>query len=59
MKIIDAEWTPRYNKLVIECSCGKVYKARADRWYSTCPRCKNRIKKDKLILDIRRGNEKR
>lgn len=39
MEIVDAEWTPKVNMLVIECSCGKTFKHRADRWRPKCPEC--------------------
>ncbi len=39
MKIINAIWTPRVNMLSIECSCGKLFKHRADKWKPRCPEC--------------------
>lgn len=42
MKIIDAEWTPRCNLLVIRCGCGVRFRHRADRWRVQCPFCERR-----------------
>lgn len=41
MKITDAKWTPKINKLEIQCECGNVFWVRADRWFPTCPSCKD------------------
>ncbi len=39
MKIIDVDWTPRYNILLIKCDCEGVFKHRADRRKVECPKC--------------------
>lgn len=39
MKIVDAEWGPKRNMLFIECSCGRRFKQRSDRWHVVCPKC--------------------
>jgi len=39
MKIIDAYWTPKINILTIQCSCGTLFKSRADRIRVICPKC--------------------
>lgn len=39
LKIINAEWTPKYNLLIIRCDCRGVFKHRADRWVVKCPDC--------------------
>ena len=40
MRIVDADWAPRCNLLVVECECGHHHRHRADRWRVECPRCR-------------------
>ena len=39
MKIIDAEWTPEINMLLIKCNCGREFWWRADRINVRCSKC--------------------
>ena len=39
MKIVGAKWTPQVNMYEIECTCGKFFEARTDRWKVVCPKC--------------------
>jgi len=38
-RIVDADWTPEVNILLIRCRCGVTAKHRADRWIFRCPSC--------------------
>ena len=42
VKIVDAEWTPQINMMVILCDCGVRFRHRADRWHVRCPQCGRR-----------------
>jgi len=39
MKIINAEWTPKVNMLVIKCKCNNKFYHKADRIKIKCPKC--------------------
>ena len=39
MKIIDANWLPSVNMLVILCGCGNTIRHPANRWHVTCRHC--------------------
>ena len=44
MRIIDAEWGPKANKLLVECDdCGRRFKHRSVRWNVICPGCKKKV----------------
>ena len=50
MRIIDAEWDPRANKLHIECDdCGRRFKHRSNRKAVICPKCLKRA----YLVDLR------
>lgn len=42
MKLLDAEWTPQVNLLVVQCECGRIFKTRVDRWTVVCPKCRKK-----------------
>lgn len=39
MRIINAKWRPDVNRLIVSCSCRKIFAHRADRWWAHCPTC--------------------
>lgn len=43
MRIIDAEWEAKANRLFIECDCGRRFKHRSTRWTVICPGCKKKV----------------
>ncbi len=39
MDIVDAEWTPRVNMLIVRCQCRQLFKHPANRRVAICPSC--------------------
>ena len=39
MRVIDADWSPKGNILVMDCNCGKRFRHPSWRKWATCPDC--------------------
>jgi len=49
MKIINVEWTPKINRIIVVCDvCNAVFSSRVDRWIIKCPICDTQEKVEKL-----------
>ena len=39
MRLLDAEWTPVINLLILSCECGNKLIHPANHWGVRCPKC--------------------
>jgi len=56
MKIVGANWTPKVNRYVIQCRCGKRFSHPANDWRVRCPKCGKRVPLKVLRGRIRKGD---
>ncbi len=56
MKIVGARWTPKVNKYVIACKCGKRFEHATNRWKVVCRGCGARGLVKVLRQRIRKGD---
>jgi len=38
MEVLDAYWTPRVNILFVQCDCGEIFEAPANKRWASCPK---------------------
>ena len=48
MKIMAANWTAKFNSLLVKCDCGNLFNHRADRWIVVCSACGNKINMEEI-----------
>lgn len=59
MRIKNAFWTPKVNKLIIYCDkCKKHFLHRSDKWKVTCPKCRQKESITKLRKEWLKRNGK-